>query len=123
MSKEYGKGIRMIGEKYFVSIELPPRKDRVERSYSFHVGSTENLEVATELRDKAYKMKTECENAETLLECLQELKYDFKNRNFFSKTKAIGVINNMLFELENDKESTDYFEKKSALELAIKSLR
>ena len=89
------KGIRQTGNTFSIDIELPPRKGRIEHSHSFHIGTVDNINDARIIRDKAFKLRTECSKDE-IIQVLEDLKKEIRQQRVISK-----VVKSKLEDIES----------------------
>ena len=54
------KGIRQTGNTFQIGIELPPKTGKNGHTWSFHVATVYDLSEARKVRDRAYKLREEC---------------------------------------------------------------
>lgn len=111
------KGIRQTGNTFSIDIELPARKDRKEKSHSFHIGTVNSLSEARIIRDNAFKLRTSCSKDEVITH-FENLKKEINNQRAIQK-----VVKSRLKDIESclntyaDIVLSD--EQKSILEKAI----
>ncbi len=65
------------GDSFNVSVELPPRKDHNEKSYTFHVGAFRSLEKARQVKQEA-EVLVNTLNGKKLTNAMQKLKDQYK---------------------------------------------
>lgn len=127
------KGIKQLGNKYVVYIDLTPIQTGREKTYSFHIGTLNTLEEARDIRRKAEEIVRFC--GKRALEPLEELKKQIAD-NRMTKKKAANILKEMLYEhrlnsnfiawdsdYDDDiRHKEDWKAKEKALEIAIKCL-